>query len=248
MTKALAGKVALITGGTTGIGLATAKRFAEEGAKVIVTGKQPETLAAAREVLPKDVEVIASDAGDPAAIRALLDHVGKKYEALDILFLNAGVAAFAPLEATDEALFDRVNGVNVRGPMLLLARARLRRGASVLVNTSVMNEMGMAHGSVYAATKAALRSVVRTAAQELGPKGIRVNAISPGPIETPIYGKLGFPADALSAMADGLKARTPLGRFGTSEEVAEVAVFLASSASSYVTGAEIPVDGGLGQV
>lgn len=246
----LTGKIALITGGTTGIGLATARRFLDAGATVLVTGRNPETLAAARAELGNRAEVLASDAADPAAISALFAHVQQRHGRLDVLFLNAGVALFAPLEQAPVDMFDRMWAVNVRGPWLALQAALplLQPGASVVVNTSVVGEKGMPGASAYGATKAALRSIVRTAAAELSPRGIRINAVSPGPIETPIYGKLGMPAAAAQDFAAGVLAQVPLGRFGRAEEVASTALFLASAASSFIQGTEIAVDGGMAQV
>lgn len=246
----LSGKIALITGGTTGIGLATARTFLREGATVIVTGRNPETLEAARAELGEGAEVLASDAGDADAIRALFAHIHDRYGRLDVLFLNAGVARFAPWAEHSLADFDLQFAVNVRGPWLAIQAALplLSPGASVLVNTSVVNQMGMPGASAYAASKAALRSLVRTAAAELGPRGVRVNAVSPGPVDTPIYGKLGLTAEAVTAFAEGVQSQIPLGRFGRSEELAQAALFLASPESSFVHGAELAVDGGMGQV
>jgi NAD(P)-dependent dehydrogenase (short-subunit alcohol dehydrogenase family) len=246
----LTDKIALITGGTTGIGLATARRFADEGATVIVTGRNPETLAIAREELAGKATVIASDAGDPDAIRDLFDEIRRTHGHLDVLFLNAGVARFAPLQSHTLDDFDLQFRVNVRGPWLALKHALdlLQPGAAVLFNTSVINSKGMAGASAYGATKAALRSLVRTAATELGARGIRVNAVSPGPVETPIYGKLGMPQQQVDAFATQVQSQVPLGRFGRPEELAQVALFLASPAASFVHGAELAVDGGMAQV
>lgn len=250
MANALENKIALITGGTTGIGLATAKRFAAAGATVIVTGRNPETLEAARSELGDRATVVASDAGDPAAISELFQWVQTEHGRLDVLFLNAGIAQFAPLGELPAAFFDRMYQVNVRGPWLAIQAAipLLGSGSSVIVNTSVSNVKGMAGASAYGATKAALRSIVRTAAAELSPQGIRVNAISPGPISTPIYGKLGMPQEALDGFAAGVLGQVPLGRFGEPSEIAETALFLASPAASFIQGVEIPVDGGMTSV
>jgi NAD(P)-dependent dehydrogenase (short-subunit alcohol dehydrogenase family) len=246
----LQNKVALITGGTTGIGLATAKRFAEEGAQVVVTGRNPETLAAARGDLDGQVEVLESDAADEDQIADLFKTIAQKHKRLDVLFLNAGIALFAPLPAARLADFDAMWNVNVRGPWLALKHALplLSEGAAVIVNTSVANRKGMPGTAAYAATKAALRAIVRVASAELASRKVRVNAISPGPIDTPIFGKTGLPGPAIADFQKGVASQVPLGRFGTADEVASAAVFLASGESSFISGSEIAVDGGLAQV
>jgi NAD(P)-dependent dehydrogenase (short-subunit alcohol dehydrogenase family) len=246
----LENKVALITGGTTGIGLATAKRFAEEGARVVVTGRNPETLAAARGDLDGQVEVLESDAADEDQIADLFKTIAQKHKRLDVLFLNAGIALFAPLPAARLADFDAMWNVNVRGPWLALKHALplLSEGAAVIVNTSVVNRKGMPGTAAYAATKAALRAIVRVASAELASRKVRVNAISPGPIDTPILGKSGLPAPEIADFRNGVASRVPLGRFGTADEVASAAVFLASGESSFISGSEIAVDGGFAQV
>lgn len=248
--SSLQSKVALITGGTTGIGLATARRFIAEGARVIVTGRNPETLAAARAALPDSALVWASDASDPAAISSLFERVRTEVGPIDVLFLNAGIARFAPISDHSVDDFDRQFAVNVRGPWLALREAHgvLRDGASVFINASALHDRGMAGSSAYSATKAAVRSMVRTAAVELAGRGIRVNAISPGPIETPIYGKLGMSAEAVAEFGGTVVQQVPLGRFGAPDEVANAALFLASDQSSYITGIDLPVDGGMAQV
>ena len=236
-----------ITGGTTGIGFAAAKRFVDEGAQVILTGTNPQTLETARSELGNSVEVIASDASNEKDVKALFEHVVNKHGKLDVLFLNAGIARFAPWEQHSEEDFDKQFAVNVKGPWLAIKHAApvLKEGASIIATTSVANKMGMPGASAYAATKAALRQLVRTAAAELSPRGIRVNAVSPGPIETPIFEKTGMPAADIQQMAAGIQSQVALGRFGTSEEVANVALFLASDEASFVQGQEFVVDGGM---
>jgi NAD(P)-dependent dehydrogenase (short-subunit alcohol dehydrogenase family) len=250
MTRKLENKVALITGGTTGIGLATAKRFAAEGARVIVTGRNRETLEAARRELGDRAEVIESDAGDEKQIAQLFEGLARTHRRLDVVFLNAGIAKFAPLAEASVKDFDAMWTLNVRGPWLALKHALplLAEGATVLVNTSVANQKGLAGAAAYAATKAALRAVVRGAATELAARKIRVNAISPGPIETPIFGKMGLSQSAADEFLKDAATRIPLGRIGAADEVAGAAVFLASADASFITGSEIAVDGGFAQV
>ncbi len=242
----LDGKVALISGGTSGIGAATAKLFQAEGATVIVTGSNPQTLDAARTALP-GIEVVASDAGSAAAAAALVEGVKSRHGRIDVLFVNAGIARFAPLEAVDEAAFDAQFNVNVRGAFFLLRHAApvLSDGGSVILTGSVAGVLGGEARTVYAATKAALRSFGRTFAAELAPRRIRVNTISPGPIGTPIFGKVGLSAEQLSGMTESMIGSIPLRRIGQADEVARAALFLASDDSSYTTGAELFVDGGM---
>jgi len=250
MTRKLENKVALITGGTTGIGLATAKRFAAEGAKVIVTGRNRETLEAARKELGDRAEVIESDAGDEKQIAQLFEGLAKTHRRLDVLFLNAGIAKFAPLADASVKDFDAMWSVNVRGTWLALKHALplLTEGATVLVNTSVAGQKGLPNAAAYSSTKGALRALVRGAANELAERKIRVNAISPGPIETPIFGKTGLSRAQTDEFLKGVASQVPLRRVGAADEVAGTAVFLASADSSFITGSEIAVDGGLAQV
>lgn len=243
----LTGKVALITGGTTGIGLATARVFHEAGARVVVTGANPDTLSQARAVLPDDVLVLRADARSVSDAAEVAKQIEQRFGGLDIVFLNAGVARFMPLEALDEAFYSDLMDVNVKGVVFTLQKVLplLRKGASVLVNTSIVDQKGMANASIYSASKGAVSALVRALAVELAGRGIRVNAISPGPITTPIYGKLGLPGEALTAFQSDMTSKVPLGRFGEAEEVAKTALFLASTGASYLTGVEIRVDGGV---
>lgn len=247
MTRKLEGKVALVTGGTTGIGLATVRLFLAEGARVIVTGNNPDSIEAARKELGSGAEVLRSDASDRDAIRALFEDLGRRHGGLDVLVLNAGGAALGPISDFDDARVEEILRLNFVGPWLALKYAApiLRQGGSIVFNTSINNRIGMPGTSVYAASKAALRSLARTAAAELAARGVRVNAVSPGPVETPIYGKLGLPPDMLQGFAQKLQASVPLRRFGRSEEIARAILFLASDDASFITGEELVADGGL---
>ena len=247
MAGQLNGKVAVITGGTTGIGFATAKRFIDEGAQVVLTGTNPKTLEAARLELGNSAEVIASDASNEKDIQSLFKQVMEKHGKIDVLFLNAGIARFAPWEEHSVDDFDRQFAINVKGPWLAIkhAIAVLKEGSAIIATTSVANQVGMAGSSAYGATKAALQQLVQIAAAELSPRGIRVNAVSPGPIETPIFAKTGMSEAEMQEMAVGMQSKIPLGRFGRSEEVANAVLFLASDESSYVQGQELVVDGGM---
>ncbi len=242
----LANKVALISGGTTGIGSATARLFKEEGATVIVTGSNPGTIEAARRDL-SGIEVVAADAADVAGTKALVDQVHARHGRLDVLFVNAGIGHMAPSTDVDEAFFDRQFNINVRGAYFLVkdAAAVMTDGGSIVLTASVAGVQGNSGTTVYAATKAALRSFGRTFAAELAPRRIRVNTVSPGPIETPIFGKMGMSAEQMAGMVEQMTARIPLGRVGQAHEVASAALFFASDDSSFTTGAELFVDGGM---
>jgi NAD(P)-dependent dehydrogenase (short-subunit alcohol dehydrogenase family) len=242
----LDGKIALITGGTSGIGAATAKLFQAEGATVIVTGSSQESVDAATHELP-GVEALVSNAGDVSATKVLVDHVAAKHGRIDVLFVNAGIAKILPLDAVDEASYDSQFDINVKGAFFVLKHAIpvIPDGGAIILTASVAGASGGLPGtSVYGATKAALRSFGRTFARTLAPRNIRVNTISPGPIVTPILDKNGLTAAQKDAFIDGAKIRIPLARTGTSEEVAAAALYLAADAT-YTTGAELFVDGGL---
>jgi NAD(P)-dependent dehydrogenase (short-subunit alcohol dehydrogenase family) len=248
--KRLQGKVAVITGGSSGIGLASAKRLAEEGAKVVISGRNQKTLDDAVKFIGNGVLAVKSDTSKVADTEKLLKEVAQKLGKIDVLFVNAGIAKFAPLTDSSESFFDEQFNTNVKGAYYTIQKAipHLNDNASVILNTSIVSTKGQANTSVYSSTKAALRSIARTAATELVGRGIRVNAVAPGPIETPIFEKTGLPKEAIDEFAKEVTQRVPMKRFGKPEEVAGAVAFLASSDASYITGVELNVDGGMGQL
>lgn len=236
----------LVTGGTSGIGLATAQLLLAEGARVIVTGHNPETLAAARTKLGSSAIVLSSNSASVADAQALGAEIGKHAKKLDGIFLNAGIARFAPVEAVTPQLFDDLFGVNVRGLYFQLQSLLpiLANPSAVVLNGSISAEIAMANTSLYAATKAAVVALGKNLAVELAPRGIRVNIINPGPVTTPIFGKLGLPADAVQGFVEQTTAKSPAKRFGLADEIARLVRFLLSGDSSYILGAEVRIDGG----
>lgn len=248
--KALEGKVAVITGGSSGIGLATAKLFQEAGARIAISGRNQKSLDDATRELGAGVVAVRSDVSKLRDLDALFDVVSRKLGRIDVLFANAGIAKFAPVTEVSEGLYNETFDINVKGVFFTIQKAipYLNDNASIILNTSFVNQAGVPTTSVYAASKAAVRALARGVASELAARGIRVNVVSPGPISTPIYGKLGLPQEAVEALAANIVSQVPLKRFGKPEEVAQSALFLASDASSYVTGVELSVDGGLAQV
>lgn len=246
MTTPTSAPVALVTGGTTGIGLATAQVLHKRGYAVMVTGRNADTLAAAQRVLPDDVVVFRADARSVADADAVAAELSRRFGKLDLAFLNAGVTSLVPLEALDEETYDWHFDTNLKGQVFLLQKVLplLGRGSSVVLTSSTGSDRGNPGMAVYAATKGAQLSLMRTLAVELAPRGIRVNAVSPGPIETPMMTKLGMPADKLDDFKVSFAARIPTGRFGTPEEIGNAVAFLGSTEASYITGANLVVDGG----
>ena len=246
MTTSTSAPVALVTGGTTGIGLATAQVLHKRGYAVMVTGRNPDSLAAAQRVLPDDVVVFRADARSVADADAVAAELSRRFGKLDLAFLNAGVTSLVPLEVLDEETYDWHFDTNLKGQVFLLQKVLplLGRGSSVVLTSSTGSDRGNPGMAVYAATKGAQLSLMRTLAVELAPRGIRVNAVSPGPIETPMMTKLGMPADMLDDFKVSFAARIPTGRFGTPEEIANAVAFLGSAEASYITGANLVADGG----
>lgn len=239
-------KIALITGGNSGIGLATARLFREHGARVAITGRDPASLRQAQEILGDDTLVLQSEAGKLDHIERAMAAIRERFGRLDIVVANAAVALPMPFDQVTEAQFDEINAINYKGVFFTIQKALplLAKGGSVIVTTSISNQAGAPNFSVYAAGKAALRSLVQSLSLELIERGIRVNAISPGPIDTPGFGRWDIPQEAVQAIREEFVRRSPSKRFGRPEEVAQVALFLASADASYVVGAEIVVDGG----
>ncbi len=244
------GKSVLVTGGNSGIGLAAAKAFAAEGARVVITGRDGATLEQARASLGPNALAIQNDAGSVPAARELARAIAGESIRLDAIFINAGSARFAAFPEVDEALWDQSFDTNVKGAYFQLQSLlpQLNPGASIVINGSINAHIGMPNSSVYAASKAALISLSRTLSAELLPRGVRVNVVSPGPIHTPLYGKLGMDAATLEATAAQIQAQVPLGRFGTPEEVAATVLHLASPESAFIVGTEIVIDGGMSQL
>jgi len=241
----LSGKTAVITGGNSGIGYATAKKFKAAGANVIITGRSAERVRAAANEL--GVKGIVADVTDLSAIDNLVGQVKKEFGQLDILFVNAGIFSPAPVGQTTEALFDTQMDINFKGAVFTIEKFLpvLKDGASIINLSSIFAYTGMANTAIYAASKAALNAYTRTASTELAPRKIRVNSVNPGPFETPIFGKIGMPEEQLNNFSAAILNRVPLKRFGQPEDIANLVAFLASDDASFITGAEYNIDGGM---
>ena len=248
--KRFESKQVLVTGGTSGIGLAAAQAFAAEGARVAVTGRSEAGLSEALTALGAGALAVRNDASNLEQAKDLAGQLSKEGFQLDAIFLNAGTAKFAPLEAVEEALWDEIFDTNVKGAYFQIQALLplLKPGASIVINGSINARIGMPNSSVYAASKAALISLAKTLSAELLPRGVRVNVVSPGPVTTPLYGKLGLSASDLEATATQIQSQIPLGRFGTPEEVATTVLHLAAAESAFIVGTEIFVDGGMSQL
>ncbi len=250
MSSKLKEKVALITGGNSGIGLATAKLFQAEGARVIITGRRQEAVDAAVKEIGGTCKGIVSNTGNLNDIKNLYEQIQQSGFKVDILFLNAGIAIFGPFDTIDEATFDAMVNVNFKGLFFNIQQAvpLMNEGGSIVLNSSIADQKGFPNTNIYAATKAAVRSLARTLSTELLEKKIRVNAIAPGPIETPIFDKIGMPAEAVPEMKGSFADQNPMKRMGSPEEIAKAALFLGSEDSTYITGIDLPVDGGMTQL
>jgi NAD(P)-dependent dehydrogenase (short-subunit alcohol dehydrogenase family) len=246
----LEGKVAVVTGGNSGIGLATARRFVAEGAYVFITGRRQAELDAAVKLIGHDVTGIQGDVSNLGDLDRLYSSVKQQKGRLDIVFANAGGGVFAPLGAITEEQFDKTFNSNVKGVLFTVQKALplMAEGGSIILNASIVSIKGMPAFSVYSATKAAVRSFARSWTNDLKDRKIRVNAVSPGPIDTPGVRGLAQNPDELQQITAGLVASVPMGRMGSPEEIAKAVVFLASDDSSFVTGIELFVDGGMAQV
>ena len=245
-----ANKTVLVTGGNSGIGLATALQYAKEGARVVITGRDQTTLDQAKTLLGPNAIALQNDQGDIKASKALAHLLHEQDIRLDAIFINAGVAKFAAFADIDEALWDQTFNVNVKGAYFTIQALTplLNSGAAIVLNGSINAHIGMPSSSVYAASKAALISLAKTLSAELLPVGVRVNVVSPGPVATPLYGRLGMEAAQLDQMAATIQAQIPLKRFGTPEELASAVLFMSSTESAFIVGTELIIDGGMSQL
>lgn len=246
----LQNKVAVITGANSGIGLATTKLFLKEGAKVVLTGRRQKALDDAAKDLKGDFITVLGDVANTEDNHKIIDETVKKYGKIDVLFLNAGIAPPTPTSNIDENHYNEIFDINVKGPILTVQKAlpHLNDGGSILFTNSIVHQKGFDNLGVYSASKGALRAYARVLTSEVKDRKIRVNSLAPGPIDTPLYGKMGLPEEQVEEMGKGFAAQVPLKRFGTSEEVAKTALFLSSEDASYINGVEIEIDGGLSQV
>lgn len=246
----LKNKVAIVTGGNSGIGLATVKLFLREGAKVVFSGRRQEALDEVSKELSGDFIAVLADAGKVSDAKKLIELATDKYGKIDILFLNAGIAPLSSIADITEDHFDETFDINVKGPFFTIKAAipHINDGGVIITNTSVVNLKGFEGLGVYSASKAALRNLSRVLASELKERKIRTVSVAPGPIETPIYGKMGLTEEQLSGMGQSFAASVPLQRFGSAEEIAKTVLFLGSDDASYINGVQVEVDGGLSQV
>ena len=250
MKRSFEGKVAVVTGGNSGIGLATAKAFAREGAKVAITGRSAATLEAAQKELGPDALVLKADMSKVPEIVGALEQIRRRFDRIDALFVNAGIGKFVPLEEVTEQFYDEVMATNVRGLFFTVQKAAplFSRGAAVVLNASINAHMGMPASTVYGASKAAVVNLAKTLSADLLQRGVRVNVVSPGPIETPILGRMGLAEDQLRQTREWIVSQVPLKRFGHPDDIANAVLYLSSPASAFVVGTELIVDGGMTQL
>lgn len=246
----LIGKVAVITGGNSGIGLASAQTLADLGAKVVISGRDEEALTRSAAQIGGETLAVRADVTELNDLDGLFERTAHTFGKVDILFINAGLVIFDSLGGMSEENFDTVMNTNFKGAYFTVQKALpyLNNGASIILNTSINAHIGMPGSTVYAASKAALSSLIRTLSAELLARNIRVNAVSPGPVETPIFGKLGLDEAQTQAMATGILEQIPVGRFGKPEEIANIVAFLASDDAPFIVGTEITADGGMSQL
>lgn len=250
MSQRFKDKVAVVTGGNSGIGLATARAFLREGAKVAITGRSDATLKAAQKELGPDVLAIRSDASRVSEIATAMDRIKERFGRIDALFVNAGIGKFVPFEEVTEASFDETMATNLKGVFFTVQKAvpLLTRGSAVVLNASINAHLGMPGSSVYGASKAAVVNLAKTLSADLLARGVRVNVVSPGPVATPILDRMGFPEEQTRQLKDQITQRVPLKRFGQPDEIAAAVLYLSSSESSFVVGTELVVDGGMIQL
>ncbi|HEV8701710.1 MAG TPA: SDR family oxidoreductase [Candidatus Polarisedimenticolia bacterium] len=250
MSERFKDRVAVVTGGNSGIGLATARAFLHEGARVAITGRNDATLKTAQEELGADVLVIKADAFRIPEIATAMDRIKERFGRIDALFVNAGIGKFVPFEEVTEAFFDETMATNLKGAFFTVQKAvpLMTRGSAVVLNASINAHLGMPGSTVYGASKAAVVNLAKTLSADLLPRGVRVNVVSPGPVTTPIFERMGLPEDQTRQLKHQISERVPLKRFGQPDEIAAAVLYLASSESSFVVGTELVVDGGMIQL
>jgi NAD(P)-dependent dehydrogenase (short-subunit alcohol dehydrogenase family) len=250
MTRKFEGKVAVVTGGNSGIGLATAKAFAGEGAKVAITGRSEATLEAAQKELGPEALVIKADMARLPEIDAAMERIRRRFDRIDALFVNAGIGRFVPFEQVSEEFYDNIMATNVKGLFFTVQKALplLAPGAAVVLNASINAHKGLPGSTVYGASKAAVVNLAKTLSADLLQRGIRVNVVSPGPIETPIFEKLGVGEEQMRQTKDWITSQVPLKRLGQPDDIARAVLYLSSPASAFVIGTELVVDGGMTQL
>ncbi|HEV8199084.1 MAG TPA: SDR family oxidoreductase [Candidatus Polarisedimenticolia bacterium] len=250
MSERFKDKVAVVTGGNSGIGLAAAKAFVREGAKVAITGRSDETLKTAQKALGPDALVIKADMGRVSEIESAMGRIRERFGRIDALFVNAGIGKFVPFEEVTEAFFDETMATNLKGLFFTVQKAAplFTKGAAVVLNASINAHLGMPGSSVYGASKAAVVNLAKTLSADLLARGVRVNVVSPGPITTPILDRMGLPEQETRQLKEHITSRVPLKRFGTPDEVASAVLYLSSPESAYIVGTELVVDGGMIQL